>query len=76
VSAESAFPIAPLIVAHGVEDEKQSLLSLPFVATYHGPEARAGQDFKAIPASPAIATTIIVNRIPAWQLGFMILISY
>ena len=43
VSPDDALPIAPLIVAQVVAGLKQSLLSLPLGATYHGPAARVGR---------------------------------
>jgi hypothetical protein len=42
VSPSDAFPIAALIVAHGLSALEQELPSLPPGATYHGPAAYAG----------------------------------
>ncbi len=54
VSPEDALPMAPLIVAQGVTELRQLLLSLPPGDTYQGPAARAG-------AGDCVMATTAVN---------------
>jgi hypothetical protein len=60
VSPADAFPIAPLIVAHGEPGLRQSLESSPVVETYHGPAARAWPG--DCMASNPMATIITMNN--------------
>src|SRR3990170_3141750 len=58
--------MAPLMVAHGLPALRQELPSLPPVATYHGPAARATPVIRTITISVAKARTVIADHDLEW----------